>query len=365
MFGFINRTLKVSQRQETLLVICGRVGWLAKAIVYAIIGGICCDSAVKGHSSKSGSASPQGAFIWIGDDFFGVPLLIVMAIMLCLYSLWRFGEAIVGSGTDSEISTGKNFFRYRLSPFVSGGVYSAYAAYVISLLGKNRKERLEAQYGHGFPDSWRSSAGGKFGLIVIGVAFLAATASQLENTVSPGWHRELESDLHPVALWATLISGHIGFAARSGTFLLVAILFFRTIFTDTGSETTVANAMYQLQNGAGHRFILFFLGIGLVVYGLFAALCAVHSRAFPTKPRSDSSSLHSSLPETRAPTFGGAMGAEWLRKQMSKPASSMQMVDITAMSHSHGHSHGGANPARNLDRERLLPGDSSTSSAPA
>ena len=41
------------------LVISGRVGWVAKAIIYAIIGGVCCQVAVQGHALQSGAASPQ------------------------------------------------------------------------------------------------------------------------------------------------------------------------------------------------------------------------------------------------------------------------------------------------------------------
>ena len=137
--------------------------------------------------------------------------------------------------------------------------------------------------------------------------------------------RELEPDLHCLLRWATLISGHIGFAARSGTFFLCAILFFRTVAIDTGSDTAVANAMYQLQGTATHRFILFVLGLGLVIYGLFATLCGIHTRTFPTKPRYQGSAQGQSLPESRLPPGGGAMGAEWLRKQLSKPSTSMQV----------------------------------------
>ena len=88
--------------------------------------------------------SLQGALILLGDGYLGWPALVVMAVMLCLYSLWRFGEAVMGCGTDPAASTGTNFFRYRLSPVVSGGVYSAYAAYVIALLAMTRQERAAA-----------------------------------------------------------------------------------------------------------------------------------------------------------------------------------------------------------------------------
>lgn len=89
---------------------------------------------------------PQGAFILIGNNQVGVPLLVVIAVMLALYAGWRFWEGIVGAGTDAEVGKAKNFFRYRLSPIVSGGVYLAYMAYILSLLAKNRMERLNVSF---------------------------------------------------------------------------------------------------------------------------------------------------------------------------------------------------------------------------
>ncbi|KAK9865211.1 hypothetical protein WJX84_004715 [Apatococcus fuscideae] len=317
--------VQLSRRQHLLIVVTGRIGWVAKAIVYAVIGGVSCESAVQGYASGAAFASPQGAFIFIGNGFLGIPALITIAVMLAMYSVWRFVEGSLGVGTDPATAAWKNFFRYRLSPSVSGAVYSAYFVFVVYLLSKNKQQRLEAQHGHAFPNSWRGSATGSLGLIFLGTAFLAATGSQLENTFSSGWHWELESDLHRMLLWATLISGHIGFAARSATFLAVAILFFRTIATNTGSDTAVANAMYQLQGSVSHRIILFLLGLGLIIYGLFATLCGVYTRTFPTKPRCDGSAQSQILPESRSPPGVGAMGAEWLRKQLSKPSTSMQV----------------------------------------
>ena len=130
----------------------------------------------------------QGAFILVGDGILGIPALVIMALMLAMYSAWRFVEGSLGTGTDPETAAWKNFFRYRLSPFVSGVVYSLYFMYVVFLLSKTKQQRVDAQHGHAFPNSWRGSAIGSLGLIFLGIAFLAATGSQLENTFSSGWH---------------------------------------------------------------------------------------------------------------------------------------------------------------------------------
>ncbi len=46
--------------------------------------------------------------------------MIVLAACIVSYIIWRFAEAVTGQGYDAEFSRAKNFFRFRLSPFVSG-----------------------------------------------------------------------------------------------------------------------------------------------------------------------------------------------------------------------------------------------------
>ena len=68
-------------------------------------------------------------------------------------------------------------------------------------------------------------------------------------------------------------AGHVGFLGRSGVFLFVAILMFRTIKTpdiNNTDETTIGNALSQLQKTHGGRAGLFILGFFLLVYGIFA-----------------------------------------------------------------------------------------------
>ena len=61
----------------------------------------------------------QGAFILVGNNSFGYPLLVVMAVGVLTYAAWRFWEGITGQGSDDAFGPFKNFFRYRLSPLVS------------------------------------------------------------------------------------------------------------------------------------------------------------------------------------------------------------------------------------------------------
>jgi hypothetical protein len=50
------------------------------------------------------------------------------------YIAWRWWECFTFQGADATFSPFKNFFAYRLSPFVSGCVYIAYSYYIIKIL---------------------------------------------------------------------------------------------------------------------------------------------------------------------------------------------------------------------------------------
>ena len=119
----------------------------------------------------------QGAFILVGSNTIGVPLLVVLAAALITYCIWRFWEAITGQGADAAFGNLKNFFRYRLSPFVSGMVYALYTVFVISLIPKSRTDRSNSASNSNFPDSWTHSGVGKFGLCIAGIAFVAGQSS--------------------------------------------------------------------------------------------------------------------------------------------------------------------------------------------
>ena len=114
----------------------------------------------------------------MGSNSIGTPLLIVMGVCIALYAAWRFWEGITGQGTDAENSKGLNFFRYRLSPIVSGGVYSLYAIFVLTLLPKDKTGRQDQAKNSAFPDSWAHSTIGKVGLSLAGIAFVAGTPPQ-------------------------------------------------------------------------------------------------------------------------------------------------------------------------------------------
>ncbi|KAJ1653501.1 hypothetical protein IWQ61_006385 [Dispira simplex] len=275
--------------------IFGQVGFVAKGVVYGIIGGLTIATATKAPVPEGvvQNASPEGAFILLGSsDIVGVPLLFIMAVGLLFYIVWRFWEACTGQGADATFSSWKNFFKYRLSPFVSGCVYVGYLFYVIFVALKDKFNHTTPN-GRGsscFPGCWQETQAGRVGLGFLGLAFLIATITQLIPAFSGNFRYELR--LHKAHRWERIlirIAGQIGFLARAGVFLCVAVLVFRMAKNDDDDEvsndhSTIGDSINQLIKAPAGRVLMWLLGIGLIVYALYAISNAYY-KYFPTRPR--------------------------------------------------------------------------------
>ncbi|KAJ1951713.1 hypothetical protein IWQ62_006388, partial [Dispira parvispora] len=275
--------------------IFGQVGFVAKGVVYGIIGGLTIATATKASVPQgvAQNASPEGAFILLGSsDIVGVPLLLIMAVGLLFYIVWRFWEAFTGQGADATFSPWKNFFKFRLSPFVSGGVYVGYLFYVIFVALKDKLDHSTPD-GRGsscFPGCWQGSQAGRVGLGFLGLAFLIATITQLIPAFSGNFRYELR--LEKAHRWERIlirVAGHIGFLARAGVFLCVAVLVLRMARDDDDDEvsndhSTIGDSINQLVKAPAGRFLMWLLGLGLIVYALYAISNAYY-KYFPTRPR--------------------------------------------------------------------------------
>ncbi|KAI9299088.1 hypothetical protein K502DRAFT_338960 [Neoconidiobolus thromboides FSU 785] len=282
------------RKHRWIVTLLGRIGFTAKGVIYSILGGLCCASALDEPTPEGtgSNESPQAVFILLaGAQQIGIPLLVVMSVGLLFYSTWRFWEAATGQGSDKTFSRKKNFFKYRLSPFVSGAVYLSYLSYIIQVMVKlhiyHKNNQEVSTSDNCFPNCWNTTPYGRAGIIIIGIAFLIATITQLIPAFSTTFHKDLKVHLYPNYIKYTVLTlGHIGFLGRAGVFLMVAILMFKASSDDIDvGKYTVGAALDQLRANRGTKAILFIIGLFLVFFGAFAIL-NVKFKYFPTRPNS-------------------------------------------------------------------------------
>ncbi|KAI8376516.1 uncharacterized protein BYT42DRAFT_574904 [Radiomyces spectabilis] len=269
----------------------GRIGFVAKGIVYSVMGGLCIATA-QDLSTEVKAESPMGAFLFLGlFEIGGTPILIAMFVGILFYAIWRFWEGSTGQGSDRTMSVFQNFFRYRLSPIVSGIVYVVYLVVIGELLSESMEERhlrTTSQVTGCFPTCWAQGDWiHQMAVAVFGIAFVIAFVTQIQNGFSGRWYRDLM--LHHCTRFEkyfVYMLGHLGFLARAGVFMFVAVYMFRSLRQPMVPERDpFSDAINQIISVHGGKVGLWFLGIGLIMFGLFAALNAYY-KYYPTAPPS-------------------------------------------------------------------------------
>src|SRR5829696_3660546 len=121
-----------AQRQGDELAHANTLGWLARAglvargLVYLIIGVL----ALKLALGDGGKATNQtGALKTIADQSFGKTLLVLVAIGLAGYALWRLTRAAVGHGAEQRDSGSD-----RVAALASGAAYGILCVTAVKIL---------------------------------------------------------------------------------------------------------------------------------------------------------------------------------------------------------------------------------------
>lgn len=74
---------------------------------------------------------------------------------------------------------------------VSGAVYVAYNVLVIEVIPRDHEEQENYLKSKNWPNDWRDTAIGRAGLILVGIAFIAATLVQLEQFFTKSFHNTI------------------------------------------------------------------------------------------------------------------------------------------------------------------------------
>ena len=111
-------------RRHPELVTLGRLGWVAKGLVYGVVGLLAVQIALDASGRDSGGAAEQeasqtGAVAEIADTSFGEIALYVVAAGLLLYALWRVISVLLPAESSAKT------WLTRVGYLVSAAVYTA------------------------------------------------------------------------------------------------------------------------------------------------------------------------------------------------------------------------------------------------
>lgn len=246
-----------------------RAGFAARGIVYSIVGVLAIKLAL---GSGGTSANQQGALRTIAGQPFGKALLILVAIGLGGYALWRLARAVIGhgpEGSDSGID--------RVAAFASGVVYAGLCAIAVEILLGSRGTSGGAQKTTAGVFGWPA---GTWLVGIAGAVFVGVGLYQGYQGASRRFLQDSKTEqMDPRARrWIERI-GVFGYLARMVVFCLVGVFLIRAaIDFDPHKAVGLDGALAKVDHASSGPFLLGIVAAGLIAFGVYSLSDARYRR---------------------------------------------------------------------------------------
>jgi hypothetical protein len=248
-----------------------RSGFVARGLIYGIVGIL----AVKLAVGDGGRATDQqGALKTIAGQPFGQVLLILVAIGLAGYALWRLAHVLLGYGPENSDST--------LDRVAAGGsclVYAALCAVAIEIL-------LGAGAGSSSGTAHRSTAGvlgwpggtwlvGIAGAVLVGVALYQGYRGISGDFLDDSKTEEMSPKARKWIEWL----GTFGHCARLVVFGLVGVFLINAAIDFNPKKAVgIDGALAKLAHASYGPYLLGIVAAGLIAFGVYSLTDARYRR---------------------------------------------------------------------------------------
>ena len=247
-----------------------RAGFVSRGVIYGVIGILAVKLAI-GSGGKTTSQS--GALKTIAHQPFGKVLLIIVAIGLAGYALWRFTRALLGHGPEDSDSGFD-----RVAAFGSGVAYAVMCAIAVEILlgsgaSSSGSPKRPAAGILGWPaGTWIV---GIAGAVLCGVALYQGYRGITHEFLKDSKTEEMSPTIRK---WTTWI-GTVGHLARMVVFALVGIFLIKAA-TDYNPNKAVGvdGALAKLANQSYGSYLLGIVAAGLIAFALYSLSDARYRR---------------------------------------------------------------------------------------
>jgi uncharacterized protein DUF1206 len=252
-----------------VFAILSRAGFVARALVYGIIGLLAFELVV-GQGGKI--TNQQGALRTVEQRSFGHLLLALLAIGLGGYALWRLVRAFLGHGRE-----GADKGIERLGALGSGIVYALMCVVAIQILtgpgtsGDNTKKTASDVFG------WPA---GRWLVGAAGLVLAAVAVYQFIRGVRRKFLEDSKTEQMPLVIktWFTIL-GTIGHVARAVVFAMVAAFLLKAAYDYKANEAIgLDGALAKLYDGAYGSWLLGAVAAGLIAFSFFSLAEARYRR---------------------------------------------------------------------------------------
>jgi hypothetical protein len=249
--------------QTRTFEVLARAGYAARGVVYLLIGVLAIRLAQGDGGPRPGQ---QGALRTIADQPFGKWLLVLTAVGLGGYAIWRLSQAFVGYTPEY----GKHSASDRIGALGSGIAYAAFCVLAIDVLrgtaGSSSAKTTSTTAG---ALQW---TGGRELVGAIGLLFIGIAAYQAYLGLSKTFLKYSKTaEMSPAVRSGFTLIGEVGLVARAVAFLLIGLFVLKAaIQYDPKQAVGIDGALARLHQHAYGTPALVVVAIGLVVFGVYS-----------------------------------------------------------------------------------------------
>ena len=254
-----------ARKASPWLVGLGRLGFAAEGLVYALIGIL----AVQVALGRGGATTDnRGALTHIVAAPFGRFLLIVVAIGIAGYALWRFLQAALDT---DNVGTGAKGIVKRLGNAATGAIHVALALSALRVLQTGNPGKTSDTSTKGWTAELLSKPFGQWLVVLAGVFVIGMGGYQIYKGIKAKFRKELKLGEMSAAeeQWFTIL-GRVGHCARGIVFALIGL--FLIVAARRGNPGEAHGLDGTLATLAQQPFGPWLLGavaLGFVAFGVF------------------------------------------------------------------------------------------------
>ena len=247
-----------------------RVGFVAKGLVYALIGILAFQIAL----GDSEQADQQGALQTVAEKPGGTVVLWLMVLGFAGYALWRFSEALWGrrDETDEKKRTAK-----RLGSAANGAIYLGFGLLALKTVtqgssGGSTSSDLTAKV-LGWP-------AGEALVVIAGLVVIAIAIGLTVRGLKTDFEKHLDTTrMSPGVFKAVRRLGQVGYISRGIVFGLVGVLVVKAAMDhQPGQASGFDVALKSVANAPYGQPLLILAALGLICFGTYCLAEARYRR---------------------------------------------------------------------------------------
>lgn len=254
-------------QDSTVFEVLARVGYVVLGVLHLLIGVI----AITVAGGGSGEADQGGALTQIQQSPLGVALLWIVVAGMAALAVWQIAETLLVREPDAKKAWGQ-----RVKFLGTAVAYIAIAITGITFAVGGSSDSSDSS--QSLSASLMTSPGGIVLLVLVGAVIAGVGAAFIVRGITRAFTKKL--NLPPGAAKSGIVAfGVVGYIAKGIAVGVAGILFIVAAFThDPETAGGLNSALYTLTTLPFGVAILWVVGAGLVLYGLFCFARARYAR---------------------------------------------------------------------------------------